>query len=117
MSASAEVVVEQVKNAMTVPSEAISSIGAGKTVTVEEDGKEVTKTVTTGLVGDETTQVISGLKAGETLVLPEATVAGAGLGGEAGGTESRGFSGGGATFSFPGGGFSPPSGGFPGGAP
>jgi len=74
MSASAEVVVEQVKNAVTVPTEAISGAGSRKTVTVEEGGKEATKTVTTGLEGDETTEVVSGLKAGQTLVLPEVTV-------------------------------------------
>src|ERR1700742_2504117 len=88
MSASAEVVVEQVKNAVTVPTEAISGAGSQKTVTVEEDGKEVTKTVTTGLEGDETTEVVSGLKAGQTLVLPEVTVATATGGeGESGSTK------------------------------
>jgi multidrug efflux pump subunit AcrA (membrane-fusion protein) len=115
MSASAEVVVEQVKNAVTVPSEAISQAGGGKTVTVEEDGKEVTKTVTTGLVGDETTEVVSGLKAGATVILPEVSVATATEGSTGGGEEeARGFpsSGSGA------GGFTPPTGGgFPGGAP
>lgn len=106
MSASAEVVVEQVKDAVTVPSEAISRLGSGKTVTVEEDGKEVTKTVTTGLEGDETTEVISGLKAGQTLVLPEVSVAAASssAGGEEGATtKSFGFPGGEG-----GGGFTPP---------
>jgi multidrug efflux pump subunit AcrA (membrane-fusion protein) len=110
MSASAEVVVEQVKNAVTVPSEAISSLGNGKTVTVEADGKEETKTVTTGLVGDENTEVISGLKAGEKLVLPETTVATGGLGGTEEG-ESTGFPGGGAFPAGGAGGFTPPSGG------
>lgn len=110
MSASAEVVVEQVKNAVTVPSEAISSLGNSKTVTVEADGKEETKTITTGLVGDENTEVISGLKAGEKLVLPETTVATGGLGGAEGG-ESTGFPGGGAFPAGGTGGFTPPSGG------
>jgi multidrug efflux pump subunit AcrA (membrane-fusion protein) len=112
MSATAEVVVEQVKNAITVPSEALT----GKSVTVEEGGEEVTKTVTTGLVGDETTQILSGLKAGETLVLPEVSVATASP--ESGGSETGGVPGGGALPSFGGGagGFTPPSGGaFPGG--
>jgi multidrug efflux pump subunit AcrA (membrane-fusion protein) len=111
MSASAEVVVEQVKNALTVPSEAIT----GRTVTVEEDGKELTKTITTGLEGDESTQVVSGLKAGQTLVLPEVSVATAS---PEGGGETSGSPGGGALPSFGGaGGFSggPPSGAFPGG--
>lgn len=104
MSVSAEVVVEQVKNAITVPSEAISSLGNGKTVTVETDGKEEAKTVTTGLVGDEDTEVISGLKAGEKLVLPETTVATGSPEVTTGGLPEGGaFPGGGATFSFPGG--------------
>lgn len=105
MSASAEVVVEQVKNAITVSSEALS----GKTVTVEEGGKEVTKTVTTGLEGDETTQIISGLKVGDTVVLPEVTVATSTSGGESeSGSVKEAFSGfGGAGGGFTGG---PPAG-------
>jgi multidrug efflux pump subunit AcrA (membrane-fusion protein) len=103
MSASAEVVVEQVKDALTVPSEAISSAG-GKTVTVEAGGKEVTKTITTGLVGDESTEVVSGVKAGQTLILPEAQVAAASEGATSGGLDELRASGGGPTFSFPGGG-------------
>jgi multidrug efflux pump subunit AcrA (membrane-fusion protein) len=113
MSASAEVVVEQVKNAVTVPTEAISGAGSRKTVTVEEGGKEVTKTVTTGLEGDETTEVVSGLKAGQTLVLPEVTVATATGGeGESGSTKEAfsGFGAAAAAGGFPGGGAGgPPS--------
>ncbi len=111
MSASAEVVVEQVKNALTVPSEAISQAPGGKTVTVEADGKEETRAITTGLVGDEDTEVISGLKAGEKLVLPETTVAAAGLGGASEGGESTEFPGGGASPGGGAGGFTPPGGG------
>jgi multidrug efflux pump subunit AcrA (membrane-fusion protein) len=112
MSASAEVVVEQVKNAVTVPTEAITGAGSGKTVTVEEGGQEVTKTVTTGLEGDETTEVVSGLKAGQTLVLPEVTVATATGGeGESGTKETlSGFGAAAAAGGFPGGaGGGPPS--------
>lgn len=111
MSASAEVVVEQVSDAITVPNEAIAS-GTAKTVTVSDDGREAQETVETGLVGDETTEVLSGLKAGETLVLPEASVPTGGM--EAGGGEGGlpDFGGGGLP-SFGGGG--PPGGGFPGG--
>jgi multidrug efflux pump subunit AcrA (membrane-fusion protein) len=113
MSASAEVVVEQVKNAVTVPTEAISGAGSRKTVTVEEDGKDVTKTVTTGLEGDETTEVVSGLKAGQTLVLPEVTVATATSGEGESGTTKEGFGGFGAATAAGGGGF-PGGGGLPG---
>ena len=105
MSATAEVVVEQVENAISVPSEAISSLGPRKTVTVREaDGKETQRTVTTGLVGDETTQILSGVKPGETLVLPEAKVPTAAAGGE--GATGKTLPGGGAGF-FGGGGGPP----------
>jgi multidrug efflux pump subunit AcrA (membrane-fusion protein) len=113
MSASAEVVVEQVKNAVTVASEAIS----GKSVTVEEGGKEVTKTVTTGLEGGETTEIISGLKVGDTVVLPEVTVATGTTGGSEESKESGARAGFGAFGGFGGaGGFTggPSGGGFPG---
>lgn len=114
MSASAEVVVEQVGNALSVTSEAISSGPGGGSVTVLEDGKEAQRSVTTGLKGDETTQVLSGLKAGETVVLPEITAAG-GEGAPSGfGEGGGGFPGGGSLPSFGGGGG--PPGGFPGGS-
>jgi multidrug efflux pump subunit AcrA (membrane-fusion protein) len=109
MSASAEVVVEQVQGAVSVSSEAITSGPGGGSVTVLEDGKEVERSVTTGLKGDETTQVLSGLKAGETVVLPEITAAAGGAGAPSG--ESGGFPGGGSLPSFGSGG--PPAG-FPG---
>lgn len=111
MSASAEVIVEQVANALSVTSEAISSGPGGGSVTVLEGGKEIQRSVTTGLKGDETTQVLSGLKAGETVVLPEITAAAGGEGAPSGFGEGGGFPGGGSLPSFRGGG---PTGGFPG---
>jgi hypothetical protein len=68
--------------------------------------------VTTGLVGDETTQIVSGLKAGETVVLPEATVATAGGEGETGAAAAK--EGGGFPFAGFSGTGGPPAGGFPG---
>ena len=111
MSASAEVVVEQVGNALAVTSEAVSSGPGGGTVTVLEGSKEVQRSVTTGLKGDETTQVLSGLEAGETVVLPEITAAAGGEGSSGFGGAGGGFPGGGSLPSFGGGG---PPGGFPG---
>jgi multidrug efflux pump subunit AcrA (membrane-fusion protein) len=68
MSATAEVVVKQA-DGVNVPTTAIS---AGS-VTVVRAGKHVTQAVTTGLAGDSSTIVLSGLKAGEEIVLPSAT--------------------------------------------
>jgi hypothetical protein len=111
MSASAEVVVEQASNTLAVTSEAISSGPGGGSVTVLEDGREVERTVTTGLKGDEMTQVLSGVTVGETVVLPEITVAGGGAGPAGGLGEGGALPGGGSLPSFGSGG--PPAG-FPG---
>jgi multidrug efflux pump subunit AcrA (membrane-fusion protein) len=107
MSATAEVVVKQAEG-VNVPTSAISA----DSVTVVRGGKDVRQGVVTGLAGNSSTIVLSGLKAGETVVLPEASstsssatsltsrlgsrLGGSGLGGGGGG-------GGGATF-FRGGG-------------
>lgn len=68
MSATAEVVVKQAEG-LNVPTSAISA----DTVTVERAGKQVRQRVVTGLAGNSSTIVLSGLKAGETVVLPAAS--------------------------------------------
>jgi multidrug efflux pump subunit AcrA (membrane-fusion protein) len=67
MSATAEVVVKQAEG-INVPTSAISA----DSVTVERAGKQVRQRVVTGLAGNTSTIVLSGLKAGETVVLPAA---------------------------------------------
>lgn len=67
--------VDKLKMEVSFSESDIGKVREGQTATVEADGKEETKTITTGLVGDENTEVISGLKAGEKLVLSEPTVA------------------------------------------
>jgi len=68
MSATAEVVVKQAEG-LNVPTSAITA----DTVTVERAGKQVRQRVVTGLAGNSSTIVLSGLKAGETVVLPAAS--------------------------------------------
>jgi hypothetical protein len=109
MSATAEVVVKQAEG-VNVPTSAIT---AGS-VTVVRGGKDVRQRVATGLAGNSSTIVLSGLKAGETVVLPAASstsssatsltsrlsrLGGGGLGGGGGG-----FTGGGGAAFFRGGG-------------
>jgi macrolide-specific efflux system membrane fusion protein len=65
MSATAEVIVKQAEG-VNVPTSAIT----GGEVTVLQSGKQVGKSVVTGLAGNSTTIVLSGLTAGETVVLP-----------------------------------------------
>ncbi|MFZ2049754.1 MAG: HlyD family efflux transporter periplasmic adaptor subunit, partial [Solirubrobacteraceae bacterium] len=63
MSATAEVVVKQAEG-VNVPSSAIT----GGTVTVLHEGKQVRRSVLTGLAGSTSTIVVSGLSAGEQVV-------------------------------------------------
>ncbi|MGO8905723.1 MAG: efflux RND transporter periplasmic adaptor subunit [Solirubrobacteraceae bacterium] len=109
MSATAEVVVKQAEG-LNVPT---SAIKAG-TVTVVRNGKHVTQPVTTGLAGNSSTIILSGLKAGEEVVLATTTTGSSSSLGARGSsrTGSRGGSLGGG---LGGGGF--PAGGFPGGPP
>jgi multidrug efflux pump subunit AcrA (membrane-fusion protein) len=68
MSATAEVVVKQAQG-INVPTSAITA----DSVTVERGGKQVRQRVVTGLAGNTSTIVLSGLKGGETIVLPAAS--------------------------------------------
>ena len=72
MSATAEVVVKQAEG-VNVPTSAIS----GGTVTVVRGGKQVRQRVVTGLAGNSSTIILSGLKAGEQILLPVASSTGA----------------------------------------
>lgn len=68
MSATAEVVVGQAEG-LDVPTSAISA----QSVTVVHDGKHVSRAVSTGLAGNSSTIVLSGVEAGEEVVLPSTT--------------------------------------------
>jgi hypothetical protein len=68
MSATAEVVVKQAEG-VNIPTSAISA----DTVTVVRNGKHERQRVVTGLAGNSSTIILSGLKTGETIVLPTAT--------------------------------------------
>ncbi|MFT4036452.1 MAG: biotin/lipoyl-binding protein, partial [Patulibacter sp.] len=70
MSAEAEIVVEQATGVLTVPTQALS----GSTLTVvDKDGNATSTRVTTGITGDSTTQIVSGVSAGDTVKLPTLT--------------------------------------------
>jgi hypothetical protein len=115
MSATAEVVVSQAEG-VNVPTSAIS----GGAVTVTHSGKQERRTVTAGLAGDSATIILSGLHAGEEVVLPVASTSSAtsllsrlggktgsgtlgGAGGGIGGFGGGGFARGGALRGGPGG--------------
>jgi hypothetical protein len=68
MSATADIVTDEVTG-IAIPSQALS----GSTVTVEDkDGKQSTQRVQTGVVGDSTTQIVSGLNVGDKVVVRSA---------------------------------------------
>ena len=60
-------------NVLYVSTTAITTTGVGKTVTLSSGGTTRTVRITTGVAGDSTTEVTSGLTAGQTVVLPTTT--------------------------------------------
>jgi multidrug efflux pump subunit AcrA (membrane-fusion protein) len=68
MSASASVIVGQAQG-VNVPNNAITGTGSLATVTVLSNGKKTTKQVAVGLRGTTRTQIVSGLNAGDQLVV------------------------------------------------
>jgi macrolide-specific efflux system membrane fusion protein len=68
MSASAAVIVGQAQG-VTVPNAAVSGSASLATVTVLRNGKQTQQQVAVGLRGDSRTQIISGLSAGEQVVI------------------------------------------------
>ena len=82
----------------TVPNSAVSSIGNGSTgtVTLLKDGKAVRQIVTTGAVGDTTTEITQGLTVGQVVVLADPTTEVPTSSTTS--TRTGGFGGGGATF-------------------
>jgi multidrug efflux pump subunit AcrA (membrane-fusion protein) len=116
MSASASVIVGQAQG-VTVPNAAITGGGSLATVTVQSNGKKTQKQVVVGLKGNSRTQIVSGLSAGDQLVVtttlpplssPTSTSAGS-TSGTLGGTGARpggggGFGGGSGAGRAPGGG-------------
>jgi uncharacterized membrane protein YgcG len=122
MSASASVIVGQAQG-VTVPNDAVTGTGSLASVDLLRDGKTVSQQVVVGLKGDTRTQIISGLNAGDELVvtttlpsLGASTSSSTSSNGTLGGTGGRlgggGLGGGGG---FPGGGGLPGGGGFRGG--
>jgi multidrug efflux pump subunit AcrA (membrane-fusion protein) len=93
-SATVSITTGSVDDALYVPSGAVTSVGRTHTVTVVRDGTESVVQVRIGLVGDRGTQIVSGLSAGDVVVLPTASSTttgggfprlGSGLGGSLGG--------------------------------
>jgi hypothetical protein len=73
MTASASVVTDERADVITVPNRTITRQGNSRTVrVVTPDGVE-SRTVEIGLANDQSTEIISGLNEGETVVVPATT--------------------------------------------
>ena len=65
------VITGSVENAVTVNAAAVTTVGDRRTVSVlDEAGRQETRQVRVGLEGDEAYQILSGLTAGERVVIP-----------------------------------------------
>ena len=108
MTASVSVQVASHPNVLEVPTAAIQTQGGASFVNVDVNGQPVQTPVTTGLQGDSTTEITSGLTAGQQLLVSTGTVTstvaptgartgtgGAGGGFTGGGGGAGGFTGGG----------------------
>ena len=73
-TADAGVIVQSVENVLRVPNAAVSRENGRSVVTVRQDGQQVTVPFEPGLVGDTHTEVLSGLREGQELLLPSAQV-------------------------------------------
>ena len=70
MTASVNIIVEQVENVLVVPNNALRTSSGGRSVTVLFEGQQISVPVTVGLAGDSSTEVISNqLREGDTVVL------------------------------------------------
>jgi macrolide-specific efflux system membrane fusion protein len=76
-----QVTVGQAENVLYVPTAAVRTAGGRSTVTVVQNGAQVTKVVQTGLSGDQGTEIKSGLAEGESVVITATTGTGGGQGG------------------------------------
>ncbi|HEY3962613.1 MAG TPA: biotin/lipoyl-binding protein [Gaiellaceae bacterium] len=103
MTANVSIVTAERDNVLTVPSSAVTGSGSNATVkVVDAKGTQTVTRVVAGLVGDSTTEIVSGLKAGQTIVtstvsssLTSSSSNSTGLGGGGGAAV---FGGGGGTF-------------------
>jgi macrolide-specific efflux system membrane fusion protein len=95
-TASVSIVYNQIADAIQVPTRAVTFSGGQSTVTVSNNGKRSTRTVTTGITSGGMIQITSGLSDGEEVVVSTPTVTGGGNGTGSGGrlNGASGFPGG-----------------------
>jgi len=81
MTANVNIVIDQRNNVLVVPNRALRSQGRQRYVTVLFEGNQMAVQVVAGLSGDTNTEIVSGLKEGDEVVLNTTTTAQSGMGG------------------------------------
>jgi macrolide-specific efflux system membrane fusion protein len=105
MTANVSVITASKAGVVSVPSAAISTTGGVSTVTVRTNGKDENRTVVTGLKGDGTTEIMSGLDEGEQVVMSVGVVSSSASNGSTGNQSRTGTVGGAGGLGGAGGGF------------
>ena len=108
MTADVSVIDQTASNTLELPSAAITTTGTRSTVELLQNGKTTVTPIVTGLVGNSSTQIVSGLSAGDVVVEPTVTITAA----STAGTAATGLTGLGGGGGFGGGGFGGGGGGF-----
>jgi len=75
MSATADIIVEEANNVLVIPTQAITDTTNGSVVQVMVNGEIQQRTITTGITDGSYSEVLSGLQAGEQVILPKTTSA------------------------------------------
>jgi hypothetical protein len=106
MSATADIQIQQINNAIVVPSRAVQTVGSNKAVTVLQGGQPVTVQVETGATSNGQTEILSCVQTGaqclrvnDQLSIPSTTTTSTTQAGN-----NRGGFGGGPAIRIPGGG-------------
>jgi multidrug efflux pump subunit AcrA (membrane-fusion protein) len=107
MTANVDVIVGEADNVVHVPTAAVRGSGRNATVTVVRNGVEQSVPVVVGLQGDSSTAILSGLEAGDTIVLPTVSISSTSGTSGTGSTSTSGSTRGGRGGAFFGGGFGP----------
>jgi hypothetical protein len=73
--ASVSITVGQVDGVLTVPSSAVKTVGSQSSVQVLTNGVPTTTAVTLGAIGNDLTQIVSGITAGQQVVIADLSAA------------------------------------------
>jgi HlyD family secretion protein len=68
MNATCDFIIERKEDVLVVPTEAVKDQDGKYSVTVLKDGKQIERKVEVGIAGDQTTEIVSGLKLGDVVV-------------------------------------------------